>query len=164
MLLLRIVGVFEKSVAATTIDVLLCAATVAVFVTALMLANEDRMTAMRAELLDLNEEPVDPTLEDSDDETAEKEPEEVEAGPSLGRESPASKETIGASDEPPSSASPWSSILSIGTLCGAETLNAETLNEEPRPETTVQARFDELSNLAIRAGVDRSEVSRLRGW
>ena len=57
------------------------------------------------------------------------------------------------------SASPWLSILSIGssTLCAAETADSTptTLTE------TGQTSFDELASLAIAAGVDRSEVSRL---
>ena len=78
---------------------------------------------------------------------------------SQGSEPPAEEEKFEEMDSAHFSASPWSSILSIGsgtTLCGAETVEeASTL------ETTAQENFDKLASLAIAAGVDRSEVSQL---
>ena len=160
-LMLRIAGVFDTPVAATAIGVLLCVATVTVFVIALLLANTDRLNEKRAEFLELNNSPVYLKAEESNEESGEKEPGEVEAGPSRGRESPANEEKIEALDITCSSTSPWSSILSIGsgTLCAAETAE----EDDSKPAATAQARFDELASLALAAGVDPSEVTRLRG-
>lgn len=86
----RIIGVFEKPAAATAIGVLLCVATVAVFVTALVLANMDRLNEKHTEQPDSSPvAAVEITIKESENETGEKEPEEVEAGPSHSRELPA---------------------------------------------------------------------------
>ena len=90
ILMLRIVGVFVKPAAATAIGILLCVATVAVFAVALKLANGDRLAEKRAANTTLG----DPTSEDPNDETGERE-QAVEAGPSVqGRESPANEEKV----------------------------------------------------------------------
>ena len=94
-LMLRIAGVFQKPVAAIAIGVILCVATVSVFVLALLLANIDRLNEKRAEQLDLNT-PVSsnsgPTAEDSNDASGEEESGEIEAGASSqGRESQAER-------------------------------------------------------------------------
>ena len=105
--------------------------------------------------LDANE---NATTESACEETDENDSEQTEAGVSQGSESPAEEAKVEETDSAPFSASPWSSILSIGsgTLCGAETVEeASTL------ETTAQENFDKLASLAIAAGVDRSEVSQL---
>ena len=121
-LMLRIAGVFEKHVAATAIGVILCVATVSVFVVALVLANIDRLNEKRAEQSDSNKESAE---QNSCDETGEKDPEEIEAGSSQqGCESPdgtSDEEKFEQEDAHASSALPWSSILSIGgsVLCGA---------------------------------------------
>ena len=161
VLTLRINGVFVTPVAAVSIGVLLCVATVAVFVTALLLANADRLVEKRAERSEVNKATTELTITGSNNETGEPEPGEVEAGgPSQeGRESPAvvEEKVDEEADEKPSPALPWSSILSIGsgTLCGAETA------EDDSTTPGAQASFDKLASLAIAAGVDRSEVSQL---
>ena len=78
----------------------------------------------------------------------------------MGNESPDHKPHGRADASPSSSASLWSSILSIGssTLCGVETTDTVT---DDALTVTGQPSFDELASLAIAAGVDRSEVSRL---
>lgn len=157
VLMLRIVGVFNNPVAATTIGLLLCVATAAVFVAALILADMDRRNDKHAKYSDSNEMPTVVSAEESNNETSEKEPEEVEAGQSQGHESPAEEEKIEHPESSqPSSSSPWSLLaLGSGTLCGAET------TDDTAPVVTGQFGFDELANLALAAGVDRSEVSRL---
>lgn len=156
VLMLRIVGMFARPVAATAIGVLLCVATVAVFVTALLLANTDHRNEQHTGPSDSDTTSGGLTTEQQTDEAGEIDLGEIEAGPSQGRESPTDEEKV----EQRPGALPWSSILSIGSgaLCGAE-----TADDNPTPAATAQARFDELSRLAIAAGVDPSEVSRLRG-
>lgn len=164
ILMVRIAGLFEKPAAATAIGVLLCVATVAVFVSALVLANIDRLNEKRAEQSNLNTaEAVELTIKESENETGEKEPEEVEAG-SQGRESLAD-----ASDEEKfeeqeyanaSSALPWSSILSIGggAFCGAETSDRtadsngdESVGNGADEATALMRRIEKLSTeLAIK--------------
>ena len=158
VLTLRINGVFMRPVAATTIGVLLCVATMAVFVLALRLANLDRLVENRAEGSELNKAAIEVAAEESNNENDVTEPGEVEAGPLQGRESPADEEKAERKDTNLSSSLPWSSILSIGsgTLCGAE-----TIDDTVAPAITGQPSFDELANLALAAGVDRSDISRL---
>ena len=85
--MLRIVGVFEKPVAAMAVGVTLCVATVSVFVAALVLSNTDRLNEKRAELLDL-QATVELTTAESNEETGEKQPGEA------GSESPANETKI----------------------------------------------------------------------
>ena len=86
--------------------------------------------------------------------------EETSESIAMGNESPDQKPHGRTELLPSSSASPWSSILSIdgGALCGAETTG--TVSDDALTATG-QPSFDELASLAIAAGVDRSEVSRL---
>ena len=160
-LMIRIVGVLQKPVAATAIGVLLCIATVSVLVAALLLANTDRLNEQCAELSDSNKAPsVELVVEQADDESVKKEPGEIEAGPSQRRESRGDgEEKVEEDDETSSPTSPWSSILSIssGTLCAAETAD----DDETILATSAQTSFDKLASLAIAAGVDRSEVAML---
>ena len=127
VLMLRIAGVFVRPVAAMVIGVLLCVATVAVFVLALVLANTDRRNEKRAGRSDSNEEVVELTTGQPADGTGEKDPGEIEAGPSQGRESPIDNEE--KFEQRPDEL-PWSSILSIGTgaLCGAETADDDAVS------------------------------------
>ena len=170
ILMARIVGVFQRPAAATAIGVVLCVATVGVFVAAVALANIDRLNEKRAEQPDSNTASgvelttmrtaavklitKAPKNETTDD----KEPEEVEAGLSQGRESPVNEEKAEQLDANPSSTLPWSAILSIGrgTLCGTE-----STEDDSTSVPTAQASFEKLASLAIAAGVDRSEVSQL---
>lgn len=78
---------------------------------------------------------------------------------SQGSEPPAEEEKFEEMDSAHFSASPWPSILSIGS--GTTHCGAETVEEASTLETTAQANFDKLASLAIAAGVDRSEVSQL---
>ena len=152
VLMLRIVGVFAKPVAAAAIGAVLCVATVAVFVTALGLANMDRLNEKKLPGLKAS---VESTIDESTGATVEKDSADmIEAGPSQGHECPADEEKV----EQHLDVMPWSSILSIGSgaLCGAE-----PADETASSVLTGQASFDELASMAIAAGVKQSEVSRL---
>ena len=170
-LLLRIVGLFEREVAATALGTLLCLATVAVLVIALVLANVDRIREKRAELSDVEETPPPSalTIERSDnDESGGGEPARVidvleEVGAIRGRtplQEEDQEEKVAEPDETPAALTPWSSLLSLGNtaFCGAETTPGD---DSTVALTTGQAHFDELARLAIAAGVERSEVARL---
>lgn len=170
--MIRIVGVIQRPNAAVAIGVLLCVATVAVLVVALVLANLDRLNEKRAEQRsDSNTAPAVEltTIVDLSGETSsEQEPEQgIEAGPSHETCMPptddaANKDTAvdAESDVKPPSALPLPSILSIGSgiLCGEGT----TADDTAVPVIiTGQASLDELVSLAIAAGATRPEVSRL---
>ena len=87
VLMLRIVGVFAKPVAAAAIGAVLCVATVAVFVTALGLANMDRLNEKKLPGLKAS---VESTIDESTGATVEKDSAGIiEAGASQGHESPA---------------------------------------------------------------------------
>ena len=154
---MRIAGLFDRKVGAAIVGSLLCLATVAVCVASLVLANADRLREQNAEeRLDdsngndsehPNEAEVSPALDI-----------EIEANPNRGRASPRHDEENANEPDPPSSPDlPWS-LLSMGntTLCGAQ-----TAPDDAAPPATNDADLDELIRLAIAAGVDRSEVTRL---
>ena len=140
VLLLRVLGMFEREATAVVTGVVLCMATVTVFVTALVLANADRLSEERAERQETEEEIELPTLNNKN--TASEENESEQTQTTLDQEVEAG----------PSPSLPWS-LLVCGEG-GAEEADAATTS-------TGQIELDELARFAIAAGVKRSEVSRL---
>ena len=167
VLLLRIVGMVESGAVAVAAGTLLCVVTAAVFVFALWLANVDRLNEQRAERRgsmtmareartaeSSNDEPDVQSSNPADAPQA-RGIDELEAGPSRGRTSPREEEE--KTEDATLASMPWS-LLFMGksTLCGAE-----TADDDAAPVATGHAHFDELAHLALVAGVERSEISRL---
>ena len=158
VLMLRIHGMFQEEVAAATVGALLCIATVAVLGIALVLANQDRLNEQRAERSN--------SSSGEDNENEEEEPSahdvEVEAGPpTSGLTYPRETDKDKEPNTEHSSSTMWSLWdIGNGALCGAP-LQASSENHDMMTIATGHPNFDELADLAIAAGVDRSEVSRL---
>ena len=92
VLMLRIVGVFKRPIAATAIGITLCVATVSVFIAACVLANTDRVKEKRTELSDLHKASIELTTVEPNEETDEKD--RGDAILTQGREFPVHEEKV----------------------------------------------------------------------
>ena len=110
VLMLRITGMFQTEIAAVTTGVLLVVATVAMFVAALVLTNEDRLKEQRAYRSESNSENDENASEEIDAPQTTHDI-DVEA-----REDNAKVEDSGAA----SGSFPWQWLILGSSLCGAQ--------------------------------------------
>ena len=147
ILLCRIIGMFEGKVAAAAIGTVLCVATFAVFATAFVLANLDRLREQRADRADSK---IEISNDDGEEDTPERPQPHDDVGaveiemsslPRGQRESHSQKvedestTTVEAEDLGISSNLPWSLlVLGASTLCSKE---AEATEDDEEGGTSV---------------------------
>ena len=141
VLLLRIVGLFVREVAAAVVGTLLCVATVVVFMGALVVANNDRLNEKRAEQRrDDGDTQVELTVmnpKESDETPAQCDNEEIEIEHLSSQESEEKKEEQAQELAKSSSGLPWS--LLNNSLCGAEP-DQEDCHPNTAPSAAATAR------------------------
>jgi len=147
VLLLRLVGMFEREAAAMAVGVFLCVASLSVLVAALVLANNDRLKEQRAGRRgSMSNTPINQQLNESASNVeielvtlgpdAASEEEQADANgqktPGLlqGRSASGDEKVEEDGENPPPINLPWS-LLSGNVLCGAEPVD----NDDTTPTT-----------------------------
>ena len=142
-MLLRLGGIFQKPLAAAVAGMLLCIASVGVFVTAVVLANNDRLAEVHAVRRSMDAPPTSgATVENN--QCSKEEPKALGASsPEENAKVDEATKVVGASMEQ----QPWSSLFS-GALCGADT------DDDTHAATAIEVTIDNDADTGARTAVE----------